>query len=100
MIREALEKLIEFRPVIDGTRPANEGRVPPPVGTMHHSLQPLPGEIPPKRTLAPIDWAIGDLLVETVSPLALSAPLEVGADLAVRSAEADALRRARVERAR
>jgi DNA invertase Pin-like site-specific DNA recombinase len=48
----------------------------------------------------PIDRAIGELLVETVSPLALAAALEVEAELAARSAEADALRRAQVERAR
>jgi DNA invertase Pin-like site-specific DNA recombinase len=48
----------------------------------------------------PIDRAIGDLLVETVSPLALAAALEVEAELAARSAEADGLRRTQVERAR
>jgi DNA invertase Pin-like site-specific DNA recombinase/predicted nucleic acid-binding Zn ribbon protein len=48
----------------------------------------------------PIDRAIGELLVETVGPLALAAALEVEAELAARSAEADALRRAQVERAR
>lgn len=49
---------------------------------------------------ASIDRAIGDLLVETVSPLALGAALEVEAELAARSAEADALRRVQVERTR
>ncbi|MDP2349907.1 MAG: recombinase family protein [Chloroflexota bacterium] len=49
---------------------------------------------------APIDRAIGDLLVETVSPLALEAALGIEAELAARAAEADGLRRAQVERAR
>ncbi len=48
----------------------------------------------------PIDRAIGELLVATVSPLALEAALEVEAELAARSVEADTLRRAQVERAR
>jgi len=48
----------------------------------------------------PIDRAIGELLVETVSPLALGVALEVEAELAARSAETDGLRRAQVERAR
>ena len=49
---------------------------------------------------AGIDRAIGDLLVETVSPLALEAALDVEAELAARSAEAEGLRRTQVERAR
>lgn len=49
---------------------------------------------------ASIDRAIGELLVETVSPLALEAALDVEAELAARSAEADGLRRSQVERAR
>jgi DNA invertase Pin-like site-specific DNA recombinase len=48
----------------------------------------------------PIDRAIGDLLVETVSPLALEAALGIEAELAGRAAEADGLRRVQVERAR
>ena len=48
----------------------------------------------------PIDRAVGDLLVETVSPLALEAALGIEAELAGRAAEADGLRRAQVERAR
>ncbi len=47
-----------------------------------------------------IDRAIGELLVETVSPLALEAALGIEAELAARAAEADGLRRAQVERAR
>ncbi len=47
-----------------------------------------------------IDRAIGDLLVETVSPLAIEAALGIEAELAARVAEADGLRRAQVERAR
>ena len=47
-----------------------------------------------------IDRAIGDLLVETVSPLALEAALGIEAELAARAAEADGLRRVQVERAR
>ena len=47
-----------------------------------------------------IDQAIGDLLVETVSPLALEAALGIEAELAARAAEADGLRRTQVERAR
>lgn len=47
-----------------------------------------------------IDRAIGDLLVETVSPLALEAALGIEAELAARAAEADSLRRTHVERAR
>jgi DNA invertase Pin-like site-specific DNA recombinase len=49
---------------------------------------------------AGIDRAIGELLVETVSPLALGVALDVEAELAARSVEADGLRRAGVERAR
>ena len=47
-----------------------------------------------------LDRAIGELLVETVSPLALEVALGVEAELAARAAEADGLRRAQVERAR
>ena len=47
-----------------------------------------------------IDRAVGELLVETVSPLALEAALGIETALAARAAEADRLRRAQVERAR
>ena len=47
-----------------------------------------------------VDRAIGELLVETVSPLALEAALGIETELAARAAEADRLRRAQVERAR
>jgi DNA invertase Pin-like site-specific DNA recombinase len=47
-----------------------------------------------------IDRAVGELLVETVSPLALEAALGIETELAARAAEADGLRRAQVERAR
>jgi DNA invertase Pin-like site-specific DNA recombinase len=48
----------------------------------------------------PLDRAIGELLVETVSPLALEAALGIEAELAARAAEADGLRRTQIERAR
>ncbi len=47
-----------------------------------------------------IDRAIGDLLVEAVSPLAIEAALGIEAELAGRAAEADGLRRGQVERVR
>ncbi len=47
-----------------------------------------------------IDRAIGELLVETVSPLALEVALAVQEELETRAAEADRLRRQAVERAR
>ncbi|MAG55625.1 MAG: recombinase family protein [Planctomycetota bacterium] len=49
---------------------------------------------------AGIDAAIGDLLIETVTPVTLEVALEVQAELDARIHEADALRRQRVERAR
>jgi DNA invertase Pin-like site-specific DNA recombinase len=47
-----------------------------------------------------LDRAIGDLLVETVSPLALEVALAVQKELEARAEEADCLRRQQVERAR
>jgi DNA invertase Pin-like site-specific DNA recombinase len=47
-----------------------------------------------------IDLAIGGLLLETVTPLALEVALTVQGELEARAAEADQLRRADVERAR
>jgi DNA invertase Pin-like site-specific DNA recombinase len=47
-----------------------------------------------------IDTALGDLLIATVTPLALDTALAVQAELEGRAAEADALRRQHVERAR
>ena len=47
-----------------------------------------------------LDRAIGDLLVETVSPLALEVALAVQDELVARDAEADRLRHTQVERAR
>jgi DNA invertase Pin-like site-specific DNA recombinase len=47
-----------------------------------------------------LDRAIGELLVEAVSPLALQVALAVDAELRGRDAEADRLRHAQVERAR
>jgi len=47
-----------------------------------------------------IDEAIGELLVETVTPVTLEVALQVQAELDARADEADALRRQRVERAR
>jgi len=47
-----------------------------------------------------IDVAIGELLLETVTPLALEVALTVQAELEARADEADRLRRSHVERAR
>lgn len=47
-----------------------------------------------------IDTAVGELLVETVTPVTLEVALQVQAELEARVDEADALRRQRVERAR
>jgi DNA invertase Pin-like site-specific DNA recombinase len=47
-----------------------------------------------------LDRAMGELLVETVTPLALEVALAVEAELAGRALEADRLRRGQVERAR
>ncbi len=47
-----------------------------------------------------VDRAIGDLLLQTVTPLALEVALTVQDELEARAAEADQLRRADVERAR
>jgi DNA invertase Pin-like site-specific DNA recombinase len=47
-----------------------------------------------------IDAAIGKLLLDTVTPLALEVALTVQAELEARADEADALRRSHVERAR
>jgi len=49
---------------------------------------------------AAIDRAVGDLLVETVTPLALEVALAVQEELEARAGEADGLRRKQVERAR
>ncbi len=49
---------------------------------------------------ASIDAAIGALLLESVTPLALEVALSVQAELEARADEADALRRSHVERAR
>lgn len=49
---------------------------------------------------AGIDRAIGELLVETVTPVTLEVAMEVQAELDARIHEADALRRQSVERAR
>jgi DNA invertase Pin-like site-specific DNA recombinase len=47
-----------------------------------------------------VDQAIGQLLLDTVTPLALEVALTVQAELEVRAEEADRLRRSHVERAR
>jgi hypothetical protein len=47
-----------------------------------------------------VDAAIGELLLETVTPLALEVALTVQAELGARADEADRLRRTHVERAR
>jgi DNA invertase Pin-like site-specific DNA recombinase len=55
------------------------------------------------RTLIPghtLDERIGQLLIDTLTPLAIEAALQVSAELEHRAAEADALRAAHVERAR
>jgi len=49
---------------------------------------------------AVIDTAVGQLLLDTLTPLALEVALTVQAELDTRAAEADALRRHHVERAR
>ena len=49
---------------------------------------------------ADIDRAIGELLIETVSPLAIEVALSVHDELAARAEETDHLRRQQVERAR
>ncbi len=58
-------------------------------------------EPPCQRVMgADIDRAIGELLVESVSPLALEVALSVQDELAARADEADRLRRQQVDRAR
>jgi DNA invertase Pin-like site-specific DNA recombinase len=47
-----------------------------------------------------VDHAVGDLLIDTLTPHALEVALTVQAELDTRTAEADALRRQHVERAR
>jgi hypothetical protein len=47
-----------------------------------------------------LDQRIGQLLIDTLTPLAIEAALQVSAELRQRAAEADALRAAHVERAR
>jgi len=47
-----------------------------------------------------LDDAIGELLLETVTPVTLEVALQVQAEIEARATEADALRRQRVERAR
>jgi Recombinase zinc beta ribbon domain/Recombinase/MerR HTH family regulatory protein len=49
---------------------------------------------------AGVDTAIGQLLLHTVTPLALDVALTVQAELEARSDEADAMRRSHIERAR
>lgn len=49
---------------------------------------------------AVVDVAVGELLVETVTPLSLEVALAVADELDARAGEADTLRRASVERAR
>ena len=49
---------------------------------------------------AELDRAIGDLLVETVSPMALEVALGIQEELSSRAEEADRIRRQQVERAR
>src|SRR5208282_1818602 len=58
-------------------------------------------EPPCQRVIgADIDRAIGELLVKSVSPLALEVALSVQDELAARAEEADRLRRQQVDRAR
>jgi len=58
--------------------------------------------VPPCHTVpgGTIDAAVGRLLLDTVTPLALEVALTVQAELEARAGEADALRRSHVERAR
>jgi len=59
------------------------------------------GERPCQRLLgAELDRAVGELLVETVTPLALEMALAVHDELQARAGKADALRQKQVERAR
>ena len=58
----------------------------------HRICQAVPG--------AGLDQQIGQLLIDTLTPLAIEAALTVTAELEHRAAEADALRAAHVERAR
>jgi DNA invertase Pin-like site-specific DNA recombinase len=58
----------------------------------HRICQAIPG--------AGLDQQIGQLLIDTLTPLAIEAALTVTAELEHRAAEADALRAAHVERAR
>jgi DNA invertase Pin-like site-specific DNA recombinase len=60
------------------------------------NAQPICAAIPG----ADLDKRIGQLLLETLSPLAVEAALTVSAELQQRSAEADQIRAAHVERAR
>jgi len=62
------------------------------IATATAKCQTIPG--------AGIDRAIGDLLVQTVSPVTLEVALKVQAELKARVQEVDALRHVRVERAR
>jgi len=62
------------------------------IDTATRNCQQIPG--------ASIDRAIGELLVEAVTPVTLEVALKVQAELDVRIHEADALRGQRVERAR
>lgn len=62
------------------------------IATATAKCQTIPG--------ASIDQAIGELLVQTVSPVTLEVALKVQAELEARIHEVDALRRVRVERAR
>jgi hypothetical protein len=62
----------------------------------------IPDGVPPCQTVpgATIDAAIAQLLLDTVTPLALEVALTVEAELETRADEADTLRRSHVERAR
>jgi DNA invertase Pin-like site-specific DNA recombinase len=62
------------------------------IDTASPKCQTIPG--------AGIDQAIGELLIDTVTPVSLEVALEVQAELDTRIQEADTLRRQRVERAR
>ena len=60
--------------------------------TPARSAPPIPGHT--------LDEHVGQLLIDTLTPLAVEAALQVSAELGQRAAEADALRAAHVERAR
>ena len=88
-------------------RAAHDGPLPPPPRRRGarlpvHARTPSNDGAPRCQTIpgAAIDTAIGQLLLDTLTPLALEVALTVQAELDTRADEADPLRRHHVERAR